>query len=93
LLPAADPKTFTPVACPSEKGFVELSVETYAATARIQIFQRDVSLPSLLHLLGGVGRVRQGATRGLKLLAETSMTAAALEFGGDYRCRSRSGKA
>ncbi|KAJ9508043.1 hypothetical protein QJQ45_021374 [Haematococcus lacustris] len=39
---AAPPGSFTPVACPTQHGFVTLSVESYAAAARIRIWQRTL---------------------------------------------------
>ncbi|GFH31917.1 uncharacterized protein HaLaN_31047 [Haematococcus lacustris] len=39
---AAPPGSFTPVACPTQHGFVTLSVESYAAAARVRIWQRTL---------------------------------------------------
>ncbi len=46
---SAPSSTFTPVACPTERGFVPLSVESFAATASIAVYERTLTTDPHTH--------------------------------------------
>jgi len=67
----ASPDTFFPAPCPTLTGFKLFSVESFAAEAHISI----------------TGRYPDEATGTPELVASTTLKGVAMEFGGQYRCR------
>jgi len=96
----ASPDSFFPAACPTRGGFLPgFSVESFAATAHIRVMSR---YPAAIQLTSGDGyghkeqkRTTTGGSKARQkapqVVASTTIHGAAMEFGGQYRCKNLQG--
>lgn len=68
---SADPDSFFDAPCPTYEGFMQYSVESFSSQAHIKIVSKYGSS-------NGNGEV---------VVADTVFRGAAMEFGGEYRCK------